>query len=308
MVDRYPQHPIPSASTIAEILKRRGCIPACRPRPRRVARRLIEPFATCTGPNATWCVDFKGQFRMGDGNWCYALTVVDAYSRFLIRCEALVAPGGNDVHRIFDSAFREFGLPAAIRSDNGAPFASTGAGGLTYLSAWWVRLGIRLERIKPGKPQQNGRLERFHRTLKAHTASPARANLRAQQRAFDEFRREYNDERPHQALGQKTPSSRYEPSPRPYPRPLLRFEADPWEETLIVDKNGFVRWEQRDVFVSTALAGETVQLHYDGEDGWDVMFGPINLGRLTVSHRGRGLIATGSRGASEKKVSGISSD
>jgi transposase InsO family protein len=223
--------------------------------PRKRQRRSkwqSQPFAEVDAPNTTWCVDFKGQFRTRDGHWCYPLTIVDAFSRFLIRCEGLLEPNGDNVERIFDSAFHEFGLPAVIRTDNGPPFVSTGAGGLTPLSVWWWKLGIRRERIQPGKPQQNGRQERFHRTLKAE-CTPER-DVRVQQRVFDVFRREYNEERPHEALAQKPPGSIYERSARRYPRPLLRFDSPhPWDISVRVDKHGFIRWNGQRVFVSSAL-------------------------------------------------------
>jgi hypothetical protein len=246
----------------------------------RATKACTQPFADVTGPNATWCVDFKGHFRTQDGRTCYPLTIIDAYSRFLIRCEDVESPDGREVQRIFDSAFCEFGLPAAIRSDNGPPFASVGAGGLTPLSVWWLRLGIRLERIAPGKPQQNGRQERFHRTLKAETATPPRAHLRAQQRVFDLFRKEYNEERPHEALGQKTPCTIFLLSARTYPCALVRFQPDdPWDQMLRVDKSGFIRWENQPLFISSALAHEDIELRYDGDrEQWHVVFGPLSIG------------------------------
>jgi hypothetical protein len=202
-------------------------------------------------------------------------------------------------------------LPAAIRSDNGPPFASVGAGGLTKLSVWWLRLGIRVERIAPGKPQQNGRQERFHRTLKAETAKPPKANLTAQQRAFDLFRKEYNEERPHEALHQRPPVTAYARSARRYPRPLERFEVEYWNQAMRVDKKGFIQWENQPVFISTALAHEDVKLRYDGEDEhWDVVFGPLLIGRLHFSAKGPSLRATRGRMADleQEKVSGMSSD
>jgi hypothetical protein len=230
-------------------------------------------------------VDFKGHFRTQDGSKCYPLTIIDAHSRFLIRCEVVNAPDGREVQRIFDSAFSQFGLPAAIRSDNGPPFASVGAGGLTKLSVWWLRLGIRVERIEPGKPQQNGRQERFHRTLKAETAKPPRATLSAQQRAFDLFRRQYNEERPHEALGQRPPSSAFALSPRHYPCPLLRFQLDaPWNQAARVDRDGFLRWGGKPLFISTALAHEDVELRYDPTlEQWHLVFGPLSIGWIRES-------------------------
>jgi putative transposase len=310
MVRRWPQHAFPSASTMGEILKRRGLT---RPRLRRgrASWALTQPFAECIGPNATWCVDFKGHFRTQDGVRCYPLTLIDAHSRYLLRCEGLLEPDGKAVQRIFDTAFTEFGLPAAIRSDNGPPFASVAAAGLSQLSVWWTRLGIRIERIQPGKPQQNGRLERFHRTLKSDAIAPPRANLRAQQRAFDLFRREYNEERPHESLNGETPASAYECSPRPYPRPLLRFEEQAWDRRATVDKDGFISWGSHRVFVTTALRHEDVILVHD-DDQWEVKFGPHSLGWLDhPAPRVRGQLARCGVMAKKKivkKVSGMSSD
>lgn len=282
----HPELELPAPSTIGEVLRRRG-LTRSKPRRTRATKTETQPFANITGPNATWCVDFKGQFKTGDGVRCYPLTILDAYSRFLIRCEGVLQPDGREVQRIFDSAFTEFGLPAAIRSDNGPPFASVGAGGLTELSVWWLRLGINLERITPGKPQENGRQERFHKTLKAETASPAKATLRHQQRAFDIFRGSYNEERPHEALGDKPPTTAYAASARRYPRRLVRFITAPWDHEVRIDKAGFLSWNKKRVFISTALAHEDVALQYDGEDeNWDVVFGPLSIGTLEETPKG----------------------
>jgi transposase InsO family protein len=220
LLHRYPGSCFPSASCISKILQRRGL---SRPhqRRRRSPTPLTQPFADCTGPNDTWCVDFKGKFRTQGGRWCHVLTLLDAWSRYLLRCEVVLDPDGDAVERILDSAFQEFGLPLAMRSDNGPPFASTGAAGLTTLSVWWLQLGIRLERIEPGEPQQNGRLERAHLTLEEIVSTPAE-DAAAQQRQLGPWRREYNEERPHEALGQRPPAHLYQPSPRRYPRKLLR--------------------------------------------------------------------------------------
>jgi transposase InsO family protein len=309
-----PQVQLPAQSTIGEVLRRRGLVLAHRRRVRGT-KATTQPFAELTGPNATWCVDFKGHFRVHDGSKCHPLTIIDAYSRFLIRCEGVESPDGREVQRVFDSAFNEFGLPAAIRSDNGPPFASTGAGGLTKLSVWWLRLGIRLERIAPGKPQQNGRQERFHRTLKAETTKPPRAHLRAQQRAFDVFRKEYNEERPHEALGQRTPSSVFALSPRRYPRPLLRFTNDsPWNEVCRVDRDGFVRWHNRRLFLSSALAHEDVEMRYEPNiEQWHVVFGPLSLGWIAeapvlIFRPTRGRMADQVENEVFAKLSGMSPD
>jgi transposase InsO family protein len=286
LVERYADLPVPAASTIGEILKRRGL----SQRPKRRRRRstpFSAPFAEVIAPNTTWCADFKGQFRTTDGRWCYPLTILDAHTRFLIRCEALLEPTTAAVKAVFDSAFQEYGLPRAIRTDNGPPFASVAAGSLTPLAVWWLRLGIRPERIAPGKPQQNGRQERFHRTLKAETASPPRPHLRAQQRAFDEFRRRYNHERPHEALGQRPPSRFYERSTARYPRKLLATERVPWFQYLTVSSRGFVVWDGKTLYLSAALPHETVELRATlDDDVYDIFFFDLLLGRLTRSKDG----------------------
>jgi transposase InsO family protein len=288
LVDRHPGREWPSASCIAAVLKRRGL---SQPRKRRRREKIANvgtPFAAADRPNAVWCVDFKGWFRTEDGNKCYPLTIVDAYSRFLVRCEVLSEPNGRSVRRVFDSAFQQYGLPAAIRSDNGPPFASTGPASLTTLSVWWLRLGIRLERIAPGKPQQNGRQERFHRTLKLEV--PPQRSLRLQQRAYDLFRAEYNEERPHEALGQKTPASIHHRSPRQYPRGLERAEPPAISHHAILRPDGSLLWHRRKIFISTALANELIGLLPSLRGGWDAYFGPILLGRFDEARLERGLV------------------
>ena len=284
-----PGVPVPSASCIAEILRRRGLTSVRRRRQRPRATPTAQPFAATTQPNDTWCVDFKGWFRTYDGRKCYPLTITDAYSRFLIRCEAVDEPNGLEVERIFDSAFSEFGLPNALRSDNGPPFASTALGGLTKLNVWWLKLGIRLERIQPGKPYQNGRHERMHLTLN-EAIEPPGADLRAQQRIFDRWRKEYNEDRPHEALGQNPPISAYEPSRRRYPRPLLRPQPllNEFVTEARIDRDGFLIWRRLRFFASTALAHELVHVVPD-EDRWAITYGDILLGYLDENRLERGI-------------------
>ena len=293
LVDRKPGVALPSESAIAAILHRNGLTSVRRRRRRRLVVPATRPFAAATGPNAVWCVDFKGWWRTGDGRRCYPLTLIDAYSRYLLRCEALLETDTRHVQPIFDSAFQEFGTPDAIRSDNGPPFASTGAAGLSALSVWWNQLGIRHDRITPGKPQQNGRLERFHRTLAVLAATPA-ADVRAQQRAFDYFRYDYNQQRPHEALRLKPPVTAYEPSRRRYPRPLETYEDVDAYAQLRLDRYGFVRWQRRRVLVSAALAHEVVYIDPD-EDRWVVRWRSILLGWIDERRLDRGLILAGRR-------------
>jgi putative transposase len=286
LVDRYPEVEWPSTSSIGNILKRRGL---CRiKKVRRRAPAMSQPFATTEVPNDTWCIDFKGKFRMQDGNWCHVLTLLDAQTRYLLRAEAMLDPNGANVEKVLDSAFQEFGLPKAMRSDNGPPFASTGAGSLSKLSVWWLKLGIRLERIEPGKPQQNGRLERCHLTLE-EAVTPSAEGLVLQQRRIDEWRREYNDERPHEALGDLAPAQLYRRSIRKYPRKLLKHEAVAWSETCDVDKAGCIRWHKRKLFVSSALAGEVVELERAGPWTWQIRFLDLVIAELDQRKLDRGV-------------------
>ena len=276
----------PARSTIAELLRRRGLV-VPRKRRRRVPPHE-HPFASCQGSNAVWCVDFKGWFRTGDGQRCDPLTISDAFSRYLIRCQAVPNTGLDGVQPLFEAAFREYGLPGAIRSDNGAPFASHGIGGLSRLSVWWIKLGITPERIEAGKPQQNGRHERMHLTLKKETASPPAATIRSQQRRFDAFRREFNQERPHEALDLATPASQYECSPRPYPprMPEMTYPSE-WD-WRVVRPCGQVRLRGRQFFLGEALIAEVVGLEPVDGRYWRAHFGPVALG-IYDEHRGRVL-------------------
>ena len=284
----WPQLPWPSASTIGAILKRHGMV-AARRRRYRVPPRS-RPFSACREPNDVWCVDFKGQFRTSDGRLCYPLTVMDAASRYLLACVAFHSPTLENVRAVFVELFRAYGLPKAMRSDNGEPFASvSAAAGLTQLSVWWARLGIRLERIDPGKPQQNGRHERMHLTLKIDTCSPPRRSLGWQQRAFDHFRRIYNDERPHQALDLATPASLYLPSPRRLPEQLAPLQY-PFSDCHRVKADGTIRWRRRNLFISSALAGEVVGLNTLDSRYIQVAFANLLLGLIDTQQLGYGLI------------------
>jgi transposase InsO family protein len=292
LVELNPGKQIPSASVMAKVLKRRGMTTPRRRRRRVKAAGVTAPFSDCNAPNAVWCIDFKGWFETGDRQRCYPLTLMDAFSRFLLRCEALLEPDGKHVRRVLDSAFLEFGVPSAIRSDGGPPFASTGPARLTELSVWLLRLGVRIEIIAPGKPQQNGRLERFHRTLEADTASPPETNASTQQRRFDLYRREYNHDRPHEALGQRPPARIYVPSAKTYPRPLLKHAPDPFTREVRVDKTGFITWNRRKVFISSALRYEYIDIDFDPDGRWEVRWGAILLGVLDEHAPERGLIVS----------------
>jgi putative transposase len=285
MLRANPKADLPSVSTFALILRRNGLV---RPRRRRRSTPPCStPLAHAKHPNALWCIDFKGHFAVGSTR-CYPLTITDAFSRYLVACVALTRPDGKQVRRAMEAVFEEFGLPDAIRSDNGTPFASTGVAGISQLSAWWWKLGIRHERIEPGKPQQNGSHERMHLTLKQETAMPPRSSNRAQQRAFDRFRKDYNHDRPHQALGGNVPGDYYERSPRRLPVPSWGkpFTYPAHFETAKVSKLGYLQWNGRSAFVSSALAHETLGLDWKDQLGWDVYFGTMHLGSLRRGLRG----------------------
>ena len=238
-----------------------------------------QPFAECDRPNAVWCADFKGWFRTGDGERCDPLTVSDAYSRMVLCCQGLQGTDGSQVRPQFERRFREYGLPEVMRTDNGPPFASLGVGGLSRLSVWWIKLGIIPERIAPGHPEQNGRHERFHRTLKEECLRPPAATLAAQQARFDEFCLSYNSERPHQALGQQPPARFYKPSHRPYPARLT--DPDYPLDALVrrIRSNGQVKWRGDLIFVGEALAGEAIGIR-ETDHEWRAYFGPHLLGAL----------------------------
>src|SRR5438105_91166 len=249
------QHQWPVASTRGAILTRAGLTVARRPARAHVPPRT-QPFGAVRQPNDTWCADFKGWFRTGDGMRCDPLTISDAQSRLLLRCQAMHhGTDATQVQPLFEATFREYGLPQRLRTDNGTPFATVGAGGLSTLSIWWIKLGIIPERIDPGRPSQNGRHERFHRTLNEATAQPPAATIRAQQRRFDAFRQEYNHERPHEALGQEPPISCYAPSTRPYPKRLVEPTYPTADQVRQVRHNGEIRWSSGTIYVSTALSG-----------------------------------------------------
>lgn len=276
--EHHPEGRWPAASTASGILKREGLV-----RSRRRKRKTppyTEPFNKCHRPNAVWSADFKGQFRTGDGTLCYPLTIYDNYSRYILSCRGLSHPTFEETKPWFEWVFREYGLPEANRTDNGAPFASTGLGGLSKLSVWFIKLGIIPERIEPGHPEENSRHERMHRTLKEATASPPRANIIEQQKAFDEFVLEHNDECPHEALGMKTPSSFYQPSLRPYPAKVPEIEYHGDVIVRQVRHNGEIRWNGEFIYVSEALAGEPVALKRQDEHLWEIRFSSYPLGVL----------------------------
>jgi transposase InsO family protein len=275
----HPETAWPAASTIGEILKRAGLVTP-RKRRRRAGGSLPSSLTHPEAPQRVIAADFKGQFPLRNGRPCFTLTVSDLFSRMVLRCQALPRPGFPQVYPVFVALFREHGLPDVIRTDNGPPFASCAVGGLSRLAVWWIKLGIRPERIQPGHPEQNGSHERMHRTLKQEAISPPAANLAAQQRAFDRFVDFYNSHRPHQALGQKTPASLYTPSSRPYPLRLPSLDYPAGMKVRRVRHDGCIRWRSRMLFVSETLAGEPVALDPLDDRLWTLYFASLPLAVL----------------------------
>ena len=275
---RNPEWTWPARSTTCSILKRNGLIPEVRRR--RQLGHPGRPMKPMAAPNEIWTADFKGEFKTLDGLYCYPLTIADGFSRYLLDCRALLSPCHEATERHFTRLFKKYGLPRVIRTDNGAPFASIALGRLSRLSVWWIKLGIFPELTEPASPQQNGRHERMHKTLKQATVRPPAADLVAQQRRFDRFRTEFNHERPHEALDQETPASQYAPSPRPFPKHLPKMEYPAHFERRLVSHNGGIRWKHRWVNVTSVLMEEHVGLEEVDDGIWNVYFGPMQLGQF----------------------------
>jgi putative transposase len=274
----------PSRSTVCARLKANGLVAPSR-RHTRAPQVRMAPWAPITAANEVWTTDFKGEFRTGDGVYCYPLTLRDGFSRFTLRCDGLLSRTVAATQQRFARAFAVYGLPDRIRSDNGLPFASPGLAGLSSLSVWWMRLGIIPERIAPGHPEQNGSHEQFHRVLKAETARPPAPNCVAQQQRFRRFVREYNEERPHEALGNQTPATRYAPSRRPLPRRLPPLDYPGHMEPRRVSSGGTISWDGTPLFVATALAGEYVAFEEIDDGIWTLHFGTVALARYDERHR-----------------------
>lgn len=275
---RHDSWDLPARATVQDILKRSGMVPI-----RRFRRRIGhpgKPTSSILAPNDVWSADFKGQFKTRDGVYCFPLTVTDNFSRYLLGCQGLHSTAVSGAKPVFTRLFQEFGLPIRIRTDNGVPFATNSLARLSSLSAWWIRLGVLPELIEPGKPQQNGRHERMHRTLKAETTRPPAGSLGAQQRKFNTFREEFNNERPHEALDQQTPASRYSPSPRPMPDKTPPLVYPDRFEVRYVSGNGAIRWNSDWVQVSTVCSGEYIGFEEIDDGVWNVFFGPLKLGRF----------------------------
>lgn len=269
----------PAASTITTLLKRAGLVTRRR---RSVRERSAWARGTLTraeAPNDVWTADFKGEFRVGDGTWCYPLTIADLHSRYVLAVTALAGTAVDPATRAFRTCFARYGLPRVIRTDNGVPFGAPCAlGGLSTLGVWWIRLGIRPERIARGCPQQNGAHERMHRTLKAEATRPASASLAAQQHRFEHWRSTFNEHRPHEALANTPPGAHYTPSPRPLPPRLPLLEYPPTAELRRVASDGCVKFRNEPVSLSSVLRGEYVAFEATAEEEWTVRFGPLTLG------------------------------
>jgi transposase InsO family protein len=284
---KHPSLSPPAASTVNDVFARYGLSRALSAR--RRTPPFTDPFADADEPNRVWCADFKGDFKTGDKKRCYPVTITDAYSRMLLRCTALRSTKTLRVKPVFEAAFREFGLPERIRTDNGTPFASRGAGGLSQLSVWWVKLGIQHERIEPGHPEQNGRHERMHRTLKQETLRPPAASMRSQQARFDSFRVEFNEERPHEGIDNGVPAEWYRPSSREFPSRLRRIEYPSDFEVRQVAATGRIRWQGAMVMINRALEGEAIGIRR-GDGLHSVFFSNHRLGALDDARPELGLI------------------
>jgi len=275
---RAPQIEWPHESTMGVIIHRRGL--AGRPRRRRHAPPQASPLTPCQEANDVWAIDFKGWFRTSDGERCDPLSMSDLATRYVLRLQTVEHTDTDHVWSIIEAAFREYGLPAVMRSDNGPPFASTGVGGLSQLSIRLIKAGVRPERIAPGKPTQNGRHERLHRTLKQETADPPAPTLRLQQKRFSAFQKMFNEERPHEALGFVTPASIYRSSRQDFSGRLRSPEYPAHHIVRRVRRNGDIRWNGGTLFLSTALIGEPVGIEETESGLMAVRYGPILLAHL----------------------------
>lgn len=274
---------IPAKSTVHAVLDRHGLVKRAKQRRRQKAKGT--PLSTGQAPNDLWCADFKGEFRLGDRRYCYPLTVTDHASRMILACEALESVKEAGAIPVFQNLFHERGLPHAIRSDNGVPFASpNGLYGLSKLSVWWLRLGINIERIRPGCPQQNGRHERMHLTLKKETTQPARANILQQQARFDEFVSEFNDQRPHEALKMKTPAEIYRPSVKQY-RGLPEIDYPFHDREILVTSCGRLCMHRKKINISTVLAGQRLGIKEVDDDIWLTSFMEYDLGYIDLEQK-----------------------
>lgn len=283
LTELHPELDWPAPSTAGDILARADLVH--RRRRRNPPAHPLRKRTTPTAPNDLMTVDYKGEFFLGNHRYCYPLTIVDHVTRFILACDAFTSTQQAHTRRAFERVFRTYGLPRAILSDNGSPFGSPGLARLSRLSLWWIRLGIAVERIVPGHPEQNGAHERMHRTLKAETTRPPESTLARQQKRFDRFVHDYNHERPHETLGQKRPSTLYSPSPRPYPDSLPPIEYDGHLEVRKVDDRGTIKWKNEKLFLSHTLNGETVGLEEIDDGAWSLYYGSVLLARFDERER-----------------------
>lgn len=276
-LERKLKRPFPAPSTIGDILAEHQLIAPRKYRRRHAPRPTW--LREAAGPNDVWCIDYKGHFRLGDGTYCYPLTITDQFSRYILGCEGMGAICEDAARDVCEEVFRKYCVPTVIRSDNGVPFASTGLAALTKLSAFWMRLGITTERIRPAHPEENGQHERMHRTLKAETTRPARSNLLQQQERFDDFVDEFNNERPHEALDMKRPADVYRPSTMPYPAFLPDPDYSTHDDVLRVSRTGLIHLQgRRQVYLAKALAGQLIGIREESDDRWLVTFVNLDLG------------------------------
>lgn len=286
--DQFPDIAPPAISTINKILATEGLT-----KKRQAARRVPRdnsPLDEATQPNQLWTTDFKGQFKLANGQWCYPLTLMDQCSRYLLGCESQKNIKTTSTLKSFQSLFREYGLPERIRSDNGNPFASKATAGLSKLSIWWIKLGIIPERIQPGRPQQNGKHERMHRTLKQDATQPPASSFATQQKRFDDFKRLYNEERPHESLNMKTPAEVYQPSARKYSDTLRKVEYPSYFDVRKVRGAGVVYWNGGQLYISHLLSGESIGMN-EIEDGiFDVYFSFYRLGQFDIRDVTKGSV------------------
>jgi putative transposase len=265
----------PVASTVADLLARRGLVHKRRRRRTATHPGVVRPVTFA--PNDLWTADFKGQFGTGDGHCCYPLTIADQHTRFLLTCRGLLSTQTMTARPIFERTFRTYGLPLAIRTDNGVPFATQAIHRLSYLNVWWMRLGIAHQRIRPGCPQENGAHERMHRTLKRQAIKPVRGSCAAQQRNFDAFQHEYNVERPHERLGQETPASQYGASPRPYPDRLPPLEYPAHFLVKKITTGGTFRFRHRLLYLANAMVDQHIGLEETDDGIWGIHFNTVLL-------------------------------
>lgn len=279
LLRKNPDLKVPSRFTVHEILNKYDLVQKrARGRRKSSSTFLQKPVVSSKEANDVWCADFKGQFQLGNQRYCYPLTISDHHSRFLLACDSLEDTKGRGAQPVFEEAFLEYGLPDAILTDNGPPFGGCGLLGLSRLSIWWMRLGIKVHRIQPGHPEQNGRHERMHLTLKLSTTRPAASNFLQQQEKFDRFREEYNCERPHEALGMKVPKEFYKNSLRPFPKDLPQITYPLHDSTKLVSGNGTIKFGRKSFHLGESLAYQPVGIREEDDGLWRISFMDLDLG------------------------------